>query len=100
MIASNAVKNSVGFIVTLAATLVFIVLYGLVAWVPGLVMAFGNVDWGSRGGATCDQKRAIGSFSVFLVVVMVCTGVKMLFDAFRLIQRGVCERNGTRVSFM
>ncbi|MDB4654094.1 sulfite exporter TauE/SafE family protein [bacterium] len=80
LIASNAVKNSVGFIVTLAATLVFIA-YGLVAWVPGLVMAFGNVIGGVVGARLAIKKGNRLVFS-FLVVVMVCTGVKMLFDAF------------------
>ena len=79
LIASNAVKNSVGFIVTLAATLVFIA-YGLVAWAPGLAMAFGNVIGGVVGARLAIKKGNRLVFSV-LVVVMVGTGVKMLFDA-------------------
>ncbi len=80
LIASNAVKNSVGFIVTLAATLVFVA-YGLVVWVPGLVMAFGNVIGGVVGARLAIKKGNRVVFS-FLVVVMIGTGVKMLFDAF------------------
>ncbi len=80
LIASNAVKNSVGFIVTLAATLVFVA-YGLVVWVPGLVMAFGNVIGGVVGARLAIKKGNRVVFT-FLVVVMIGTGVKMLFDAF------------------
>ncbi|MGI9468706.1 MAG: sulfite exporter TauE/SafE family protein [Rubripirellula sp.] len=80
LIASNAVKNSVVFIVTLVATLVF-VLYGLVEWVPGLVMACGNVVGGVVGARLAIKKGNRLVFS-FLVFVMVGTGVKMLFDAF------------------
>ena len=65
---------------TLAATLVFIA-YGLVAWGPGLVMAFGNVIGGVVGARLAIKKGNRLVFS-FLVVVMVGTGAKMLFDAF------------------
>lgn len=80
LIASNAVKNSVGFVVTLAATLVFIC-YELVAWGPGLLMAFGNVLGGVVGARLAIKKGNRLVFG-FLVVVMVATGGKMLFDAF------------------
>jgi len=80
LIASNAVKNSVGFVVTLAATLVFIC-YELVAWGPGLLMAFGNVIGGVVGARLAIKKGNRLVFG-FLVVVMVATGGKMLFDAF------------------
>lgn len=79
LISSNAVKNSVGFIVTLAATLVFVV-YGQVAWLPGLVMAFGNVFGGVVGARLAIKK---GNRLVFglLIFVMVATGIKMLVQS-------------------
>lgn len=80
LIASNAVKNSVGFVVTLAATAVFMG-YGLIAWTPGLVMASGNIVGGVVGARLAIKKGNRLVFG-FLVFVMVCTGVKMLFDAF------------------
>ena len=79
LISSNAVKNSVGFIVTLAATLVFVV-YGLVAWLPGLVMAFGNVIGGVVGARLAIKKGNRLVFG-FLVFVMVATGIKMLVQS-------------------
>ena len=79
LIASNAVKNCVGFIVTLAATLFFIS-YGLVAWVPGIVMAVGNVIGGVVGARLAIKKGNRLVFS-FLVLVMIGTGGKMLVDA-------------------
>lgn len=80
LVASNAVKNSVGFIVTFAATVVFVA-YGLVAWVPGLAMAFGNVIGGVVGARLAIKKGNRLVFSL-LLIVMIGTGVKMLFDAF------------------
>lgn len=79
LIASNAVKNSVGFIVTLAATVVFVG-YGLIAWVPGLVMALGNVMGGVVGARLAIEKGNRLVFT-FLLIVMIGTGAKMLFDA-------------------
>lgn len=76
LIASNAIKNGIAFIVTLAATL-FFVFYGLVAWAPGLVMAAGNVV-GGVVGAKLAIKRGNRLVFGFLVVVMVATGIKLL----------------------
>ena len=76
LIASNAIKNCIGFFVTLAATL-FFVFYGLVAWGPGLVMAVGNVV-GGVVGAKLAIKRGSRLVFGFLVVVMVVTGIKLL----------------------
>ncbi|MCH1442115.1 MAG: sulfite exporter TauE/SafE family protein [Rubripirellula sp.] len=77
--ASNAVKNSVGFLVTFAATVLFVA-YGLVAWVPGLVMAFGNVI-GGVVGARLAIKKGNRLVVTTLLLVMIGTGLKMLFDA-------------------
>jgi hypothetical protein len=79
LIASNAVKNCVGFVVTLAATLFFIS-YGLVAWVPGIVMAVGNVIGGVVGARLAIKKGNRLVLGV-LVLVMIGTGGKMLVDA-------------------
>ena len=79
LISSNAVKNGVGFVVTLAATIVFIA-SGMVAWLPGLLMAVGNVIGGVVGARLALEK---GNRLVlgFLVFVMVATGIKMLVSS-------------------
>lgn len=76
MIASNAIKNSIGFVVTLAAACLFAI-YGMIDWVPGLVMAVGNVT-GGIVGAKLAIKKGSGFVFAFLVVVMVATGIKLL----------------------
>ncbi|WP_146407316.1 sulfite exporter TauE/SafE family protein [Allorhodopirellula heiligendammensis] len=73
---SNAVKNSIGFVVTLAAAITFIA-YGMVDWVPGLTMAVGNV-FGGVVGAKLAIKRGSRFVFVFLVVVMLATGIKLV----------------------
>lgn len=80
LISSNAVKNGVGFVVTLAAAIVF-VSYGLVAWLPAIVMAVGNVIGGVVGARLAIKKGNRLVFG-FLVVVMVATGIKMLVVSF------------------
>ncbi len=77
LVSSSAIKNWIAFIVTLTATLVF-VSYGLVQWLPGLVMAVGNVCGGVVGAKLAIKKGNRFVF-VFLVVVMVATGVKLTF---------------------
>jgi uncharacterized membrane protein YfcA len=76
LVASNAVKNWIGFMVTLAATIVF-VLYGLVDWLPGLTMAAGNLVGGVVGAKLAIRKGNRLIFG-FLVIVMVATGVKLI----------------------
>ncbi|MGI9474017.1 MAG: sulfite exporter TauE/SafE family protein [Rubripirellula sp.] len=76
LLASNAIKNFIGFVVTLAATLVF-VCYGMVEWLPGLTMAAGNLAGGFVGAKLAIRKGSRLVF-VFLVVVMVATGIKLL----------------------
>jgi uncharacterized membrane protein YfcA len=76
LVASNAVKNWIGFMVTLAATIVF-VLYGLVDWLPGLTMAAGNLVGGVVGAKLAISKGNRLIFG-FLVIVMVATGVKLI----------------------
>ena len=80
LLASNAVKNMIGFVVTLAATIIFVV-YGMVDWVPALVTAAGNVAGGIVGAKLAIKKGNKLIFG-FLVVVMLATGTKLLFSSF------------------
>lgn len=79
LVASNAVKNLIGFLVTLMATLMFVV-YGMVHWLPGLTMAIGNVAGGIVGAKLAIAKGNRLIFG-FLVVVMLATGVKLVVSA-------------------
>ena len=79
LVASNAVKNLIGFLVTLMATLMF-VFYGMVHWLPGLTMAIGNVAGGIVGAKLAIAKGNRLIFG-FLVIVMVATGAKLVFSA-------------------
>ena len=76
LVESNAIKNLIAFIVTLAATLVF-VFHGLVEWLPGLTMAAGNVLGGFFGAKLAIKKGSRLIFG-FLIVVMVLTGAKLI----------------------
>ena len=76
LVASNAVKNWIGFVVTLTATIVF-AFYGLIEWLPGLVMAAGNV-MGGVAGAKLAIKKGNRLIFVFLIVVMIATGMKLI----------------------
>ncbi|MGB7343240.1 MAG: sulfite exporter TauE/SafE family protein [Pirellulaceae bacterium] len=80
LVASNAVKNWIGFLVTLVAIVVFAI-YGLIQWVPGLVMAVGNVLGGVVGAKLAIKKGNRLIFG-FLVVVMVATGTKLIVSSF------------------
>ena len=79
LVASNAIKNLIGFLVTLVAMTIFII-YGMVDWVPGLMMAVGNV-LGGYVGAKLAIKKGNRLIFAFLVVVMVLTGVQLLRPA-------------------
>lgn len=79
LIASNAAKNLIGFLVTLLATTVF-VFHGLVEWLPGLTMAIGNVAGGVVGAKLAIRKGNRLIFG-FLVLVMVATGVKLVVSS-------------------
>jgi uncharacterized membrane protein YfcA len=79
LVASNAVKNLIGFLVTLMATLMF-VFYGMVHWLPGLTMAIGNVAGGIVGARMAIAKGNRLIFA-FLVIVMVATGAKLVVSA-------------------
>ncbi|WP_145391794.1 sulfite exporter TauE/SafE family protein [Stieleria neptunia] len=76
LVASNAVKNWIGFLVTLAATVMFAI-YGLIDWLPGLVMAVGNVTGGVVGAKLAIRKGNRLIFG-FLIVVMIATGLKLI----------------------
>lgn len=82
LVASNAVKNLIGFFVTVAATLVF-AFYGLIEWLPGLTMAAGNVAGGFIGAKLAIKKGNKLVFC-FLVVVMVATGIKLIVSSLFL----------------
>lgn len=77
LVDSNGVKNAIGFIVTLGAALCFI-LAGQVYWLPGLIMAVGNVLGGYVGAKLAIRK---GNKLVLglLLVVMFATGIQLLF---------------------
>jgi uncharacterized membrane protein YfcA len=77
LVAANAVKNLIGFVVTLLAMLVF-ALHGLIDWVPALIMAAGNV-LGGVVGAKLAIRKGNRLVLIFLVVVMVATGIKLLW---------------------
>lgn len=76
LVASNAIKNWIAFLVTLTATVVFAI-YGLVHWLPGLVMAIGNLA-GGVVGAKLAIKKGNRLIFVVLIAVMVATGVKLV----------------------
>ncbi|MCC9602613.1 sulfite exporter TauE/SafE family protein [Stieleria sp. JC731] len=80
LLASNAVKNWVAFLVTLTATIVF-ALYDLIQWGPGLAMAFGNL-LGGVVGAKLAIKKGNRLIFWFLIVVMILTGTKLLVAQF------------------
>lgn len=76
LLSSNAVKNLIGFLVTLAATIVFAA-YDLIDWVPALIMAVGNMA-GGFVGAKLAIKQGNKLIFGFLIVVMLATGVKLI----------------------
>lgn len=77
LLASNAIKNSIGFLVTLTAASVF-VFYNMIDWVPGLTMAVGNLIGGVVGAKLAIEKGSRFVFA-FLVIVMLATGLKLVF---------------------
>jgi uncharacterized membrane protein YfcA len=79
LVASNGIKNLIGFLVTMVATLIF-AFYGLIDWVPGLVMAVGNVA-GGFVGAKLAIKKGNRMILGFLLVVMVATGCKLIYTS-------------------
>ncbi len=76
LVASNAIKNLIAFLITLAATMMFVA-FGLVEWLPGLTMAAGNV-MGGFVGARLAIKQGSRMIFGFLVIVMVATGMRLL----------------------
>lgn len=77
LVGANAVKNVIGFLVTLLALMVFVI-HGQVDWAPGLTMAAGNVA-GGVVGARLAIKKGRGLIFAFLIVVMIATGVNLLW---------------------
>lgn len=78
LVSSNAIKNSIGLVVTLAAAIVFAV-HGMINWVPGLVMAAGNIAGGVVGAKLAIERGSRFVF-FFLVAVMLATGVKLILS--------------------
>lgn len=79
LVGANGVKNLIGFLVTLIAV-VFFASFGLVEWVPGLVMAIGNIIGGVVGAKLAIKKGNRLIFG-FLIVVMVATGLKLIVQS-------------------
>ena len=77
LVGANAVKNVMGFVLTLIALIVFVV-YGQVKWIPGLIMAIGNT-LGGYFGAKLAIKKGSRLIFAFLIVVMIATGLKLLW---------------------
>ncbi len=79
LVGANAIKNLIGFSVTLIAML-FFAIGGLIDWAPALIMAAGNAVGGVVGAKLAINK---GNKLVvaFLVVVMVATGIQLLWPA-------------------
>ena len=79
LVGANAVKNVIGFVLTVTALAVF-VFYGQVEWLPGLVMAVGNLLGGTIGAKLAIKKGQNLIFG-FLILVMIATGAKLLWPA-------------------
>ena len=79
LVGANAVKNVIGFLATLVALATF-VFYGQVDWIPGLTMAIGNLLGGYVGAKLAIKKGQKFIFGC-LLVVMVATGIKLLWPA-------------------
>ncbi len=77
LLASNAIKNLIGFIVTLVGVLMFVA-YGQIVWLPGTIMAIGNVA-GGVVGAKLAIRKGNKLIVAMLVIVMVATGAKLLW---------------------
>lgn len=79
LVGANAIKNAIGFVVTVVALSVFVTA-GLVSWVPGLVMAVGNLLGGIVGARLAIQRGERFIFG-FVILVMIATGAKLMYDA-------------------
>ena len=82
LVAANAIKNLIGFTVTLLALSVF-VFYGMIAWGPALTMASGNA-LGGIVGAKLALRKGNRLVMALLVVVMIATGLKLLWPWVKL----------------
>ncbi|MFW6059313.1 MAG: sulfite exporter TauE/SafE family protein [Phycisphaeraceae bacterium] len=79
LIGANAIKNGIGLVVTIVAVAMFWML-DLIQWVPGLVMAMGNLIGGLVGARLAIHKGEKFIFG-FVIVVMIATGAKLVWDA-------------------
>lgn len=80
LVGANGVKNLIGFAVTFIAMLTF-AFFNLIDWVPGLIMAFGNLLGGVVGAKLAIQKGNRFILGV-LVFIMLATGAKLLLPWF------------------
>jgi uncharacterized membrane protein YfcA len=78
LVETNAVKNLIGFLVTVVALGVF-VLHGQAEWTPGLVTAAGNAAGGFVGAKLAIRKGRRLIFAT-LIAVMVATGLNLLWS--------------------
>lgn len=81
LVGANAVKNVIGLLVTLAALVMFAA-FGQIAWIPGLMMAVGNL-LGGFAGARLAIKRGSRLIFAFLIVVMVATGADLVWPSVK-----------------
>ncbi len=79
LVGANAVKNVLALLVTVAALAVF-ALFGQIEWIPGLIMAAGNL-LGGWAGARLAIKKGSRLIFALLMVVMIATGLKMLWPS-------------------
>ncbi|GAB5403454.1 MAG: sulfite exporter TauE/SafE family protein [Aureliella sp.] len=77
LVQSNAIKNLIGFVVTLLGVILF-ASSGAIVWLPGLIMAIGNVAGGVVGARLAIAKGNKLILTV-LVIVMVAFGIKLLW---------------------
>jgi uncharacterized membrane protein YfcA len=86
LVASNAVKNAIVFLYTLAALAVFAA-QSRVQWVPGLVLAIGSA-MGGHIGAKLAIHRGNRFVVALLVLVMLATGANLLYPYARALIGG------------
>ncbi|MCP4192471.1 MAG: sulfite exporter TauE/SafE family protein [Planctomycetaceae bacterium] len=79
LVSANAAKNVIGFLVTALALSVFVI-YRQVEWIPGLTLAIGNLAGGYVGARIAISKGQKLVFA-FLMIVMVATGLKLLWPS-------------------
>lgn len=77
LLTASAVKNAVGFFMTLLAVIAFVA-WGQVRWAPGLAVAAGNI-FGGYLGAHLSLRKGQRFIFTGMILVMVVTGIKLLW---------------------